>query len=152
MWKRIQTYLIIAAALLLLAMFEMDMCHATDPETSEQVSIKFTERSQFLIFTFVCSVLCLVTLCYRKSLFSQMYLCLLNALMLLGYQIWILVAFLRLRSVYTLSIASLFPAISIVLLLVSIRFIAAEEVQSRFLADLSGAEKKNGHTGKQQQK
>ena len=152
MWKKVQTWLLIAVALLLAAMFEMDFCHTIDPDTLEKFSIKFIERSQFLIFTFVCFVLTIVTMCYGRSPFSQMYLCLLNSLMLLGYQVWILVAFLKLRSVYTLGIASLFPLIAIVLLLLAIRFIARDEVEHRIAADLAGAENKNRHSDKKKQK
>lgn len=152
MWKKLQTWLLIVVAILLAAMLEMDMCHATDPDTLQKVTIKFTERSQFLIFTFVCCVLSIITLCYRKNPFSQMYLCLLNSLLLLGYQLWIVVAFLGLRSVYTLGIASLFPLICIILLLLAIRFIAKDEVEHRIAVDLAGAEHKNRHSNKKKQK
>lgn len=126
MFKRFQTYLLFIVSGLLLAMLFCDMCSAQD------VSIKFTEKSQFLIFSFTTFALSVITICYSKKPLLQMRLCILNSLMLLGYQIWIIVYFFKLKEQFTFSIASLFPLISIILLVIAIRYILRDAAAIAF--------------------
>lgn len=153
MWKRIQTLLLTIVSLLILQMFWMDMGHMKDPETLTRYTICFHERSQFLLFTFFTFMLSVTTIFHYKKRLMQMRICLLNSLLLLGYQIWILVDFFlvkyaghTLSSQFTLSVASLFPLICIILLLISIRFIGKDEVYYAFT--LSGPEDQNGGSDK----
>ena len=157
MWKRIQTLLLALVSILLLQMFWMDMCHMTDPETMQKYTICFHERSQFLLFTFVTFMLSVTTIFHYNKRLMQMRLCLLNSILLFAYQIWILVEFflvkhmgVSLSSQFSLSIASLFPSICIILLLLSIRYIGKDEVYYAFT--LSGTEDQNGGSDKKQKK
>ena len=54
-------------------------------------AIKFVNRSQFIIFTFVTMALCVVAIFYYKARILQIRICIINILLLLAYQIWILV-------------------------------------------------------------
>ena len=153
MWKRIQTLFLAVVSILLLQMFWMDMCHTTDPETSARYTICFYERSQFLLFTFVTFILSVTTIFHFNKRLMQMRLCLLNAILLLAYQIWILVEFFLVKfdgvtiaSQYSLSIASIFPAICMILLLLSIRYIGKDEINYAF--SLAGGEDKDGSSDK----
>ena len=137
MFRRFQTYLIIAATLLLGSMFFSNMCYGIIPtdapsETWERITIRFFERSQFLIMTFVTFSLCVIALFYHKKRLLQIRICLLNSIILFAFQIWILVEFMKLRPLYSLSVPSLFPIISIILLVLSIRYIAKDEAVAMF--------------------
>ena len=80
-----------------------------------------------------------MTLLSAKKPFYQVFLAITNAILLLGFQIWILVDFfttklpsgLRLSSVYSLSIGAVFPLIAIILLSLSVRFAANEGTAQR---------------------
>lgn len=144
-WKRIQTVFIAVAGLLLLSMLACDMCYAMVPKEGapgvlERFTIKFTERYQFLIFSFTTFALTIVTIGYWKQRIMQMRLCILNSIMLFFYQIWILVEFFKLHEVFTFTVASVFPAISIILLLIAMRFIGRDEI--RFTVANAMAQKK----------
>ena len=137
MFRRFQTFLIIAAALLLGSMFFSNMCYGVAPtdapsETWERITISFYERSQFLIMAFVSFSLSVITLFYQRKRMLQMRICLLNSLILFAFQIWILVEFNKLKSLYSLSIPSLFPIIAIILLVLAIRYIAKDEAVAMF--------------------
>ena len=140
-WKRIQTLIIGIAAALLVSMLAMDMCYTMVPKAGaagvmERFSIQFTERYQFMIFSFTTFALCIVAIGYYKQRIIQMRLCILNSIMLLFYQLWILGEFffrsfngVAMRQEFTLGIASLFPIIAIILLLVAARFIGRDEIR-----------------------
>jgi len=137
MFRRFQTYLIIAATLLIGSMFFSNMCYGvitTDApsEQWERITISFFERSQFLIMAFVTFSLCVIALFHQKKRMIQIRICLLNSIILFAFQIWILVEFMQLRPLYSLSVPSLFPIISIILLVLSIRYIAKDEAVAMF--------------------
>ncbi|MBO4571455.1 MAG: DUF4293 family protein [Bacteroidales bacterium] len=133
-WKRFQTLLIALAGGLLLSLLFLDMCYAdvpseTMPGTTDHYSIKFSERYQFLIFSFVTFALTIVTIGYYKQRIMQIRLCILNSLLLLFYQIWLVVAFFQLHEAFTFTVASLFPLIALILLLTAATFIWKDEVR-----------------------
>jgi len=111
------------------------MCSTQVPETGEHFSIKFYENSRFLIFTFVVFMVTLITLFYKDKRLMQIRLCILNSLLLTGYQIWIAVAYIKIHkmySYYTISFGSLIPLISIILLIVAARLILRDEARHAF--------------------
>lgn len=135
MWKKIQTWLIVAVAVLIALMFGMDMCSTTVPETGEHFGIKFTDHAQFLVFTFVTFMLAVITFFHYDKRLMQVRLCLLESIMLFGYQVWILVEYFKIHSkyaLYSISIASLFPVICIILLMISAKYILRDEANYAF--------------------
>jgi len=93
-------------------------------------SIKFIDKSQFLIFIFTNFALSVITIAYFKVRMMQIRLCIMNSLLLLGFQIWIVVEYFKLNSVYTFTIFSIFPVISIILLLLAIKYIGRDEASA----------------------
>ena len=71
--------------------------------------------------------LCVVAIFYYKARILQIRICIINILLLLAYQVWILVYFFEFKKVYTFTVASLFPFVCIVLLLLAIRYIWRDE-------------------------
>ena len=89
-----------------------------------------------------------MTLLSAKKPFYQVFLAIVNAIVLLGFQIWVLVDFfttklqtgLKMSSVYTLSVGAVFPLVAIILLVLAVRFAADEGTAQR----IAGAfEKRN---------
>lgn len=120
-WPRMQNVLLAIAAFLLVTLFWSEMCY-TVGDDGVRYAIKFTEHLQFLILTFITLSLTIAAIGYRKQYILQMRVCLIDMFILLGYQIWLLVAFFQLKSVYTFTISALFPFVCIVLIVLAIRY------------------------------
>ena len=120
-WPRMQNVLLAISAFLMLSLLWSRLCYTVDLDGAEY-SIKFTEHIQFLIFTLITFVLCIAAICYRKQYILQIRVCIINIIILLGYQIWLIVAFFQLKSVYTFTVSTLFPLACIILIILAIRF------------------------------
>ncbi len=135
MWKKLQTWLLIAAAIAIAAMGVTDFCWTLEPGTSEKFSLKFIEHRQFLIMIFVTFLLAAVTFFHYDKRLMQIRLCLLNSLILLGFQIWILVEFFIIHHKddrFTLSPWSILPLVAIILYMISSRLIIKDEASHIF--------------------
>ena len=139
MWKKPHNWLIAAAALLIIVLLGMDVCHAVNPETGIHYAVRFKDRLIYIVFIVLSFIISDVTLVSAKQPFYQVFLAITNAILLLGFQIWILVDFfttklpsgLRMSTVYSLSIGAIFPTIAIILLVLSVRFAANEGTAQR---------------------
>ena len=156
MWQRFQTLLLLICAGLLISMFSADMCYVMVPGEGDasgeltRYAIKFVNRSQFIIFTFVTMVLSVIAIFYYKARLLQIRICIIDILLLLAYQIWILVYYFQFKSVYTFTVPTLFPLVCIILLLLAIRYIWRDE--SEVIAyHILRKSKKNGKIKKYQQ-
>lgn len=145
MWKKPHNWLIAAAGLLIIVLLGMDVCHAVNPETGVHYSVRFTDRLIYIIFIVLSFIISDVTLLSAKQPFYQVFLAIINAIVLLGFQIWILVDFfttklqtgLRMSSVYTLSVGAVFPLIAMILLIVAVRYAADEGTAQRIARQLN---------------
>lgn len=120
-WPRMQNVLLGISAFLILTLLWSEMCYGVDAE-GMRYTIKFTEHIQFLIFTIITAALSVAAIAYRKQYILQVRVCIINMLILLGYQLWLLVAFFQLKSAYTFTIYTLFPFVCIVLHFLAIRY------------------------------
>ena len=120
-WPRMQNVLLGISAFLILTLLWSEMCYGVDAE-GMRYTIKFTEHIQFLIFTIITAALSVAAIDYRKQYILQVRVCIINMLILLGYQLWLLVAFFQLKSAYTFTIYTLFPFVCIVLHFLAIRY------------------------------
>lgn len=126
-WPRIQTVLAVICSFLLLSHFWSQFCFFVDADGVRE-GVRFIDMPQFLIFTLVTFVVSIAIVAYRKARILQVRLCIMEILMLLGYQGWIIVDFFALKQfdpVFTL--ATIFPLVCIILLLISIRHIWRDE-------------------------
>ncbi len=148
MWKKPHNWLIAAAALLVIALLGMDVCHAVNPETGVHYAVAFKDRLIYILFIVLSFIISDVTLLSAKKPFYQVFLAIVNAIVLLGFQIWVIVDFfttklqtgLKMSSVYTLSVGAVFPLVAIILLVLAVRFAADEGTAQR----IAGAfEKRN---------
>ena len=139
MWKKPHNWLIAAAALLIIVLLGMDVCHAVNPETGIHYAVRFKDRLIYIVFIVLSFIISDVTLLSAKQPFYQVFLAITNAILLLGFQIWIFVDFfttklpsgLKMSTVYTLSIGAIFPLLAIILLVLAVRFAANEGTAQR---------------------
>jgi len=139
MWKKPHNWLIAAAAMLIIVLLGMDVCHAVNPETGVHYAIRFKDRLIYIAFIVLSFIISDVTLLSAKKPFYQVFLAITNAIVLLGFQIWILVDFfttklstgLKMSSLYSLSIGAIFPLLASILLAVAVKFAADEGTAQR---------------------
>ena len=139
MWKKPHNWLIAAAALLIIVLLGMDVCHAVNHDTGIHYAVRFKDRLIYIIFIVLSFIIADVALLSAKQPFYQVFLAIVDAIVLLGFQIWILVDFfttklpsgLKMSSVYSLSVGALFPLIAIILLTLSVRYAADEGTAQR---------------------
>jgi len=61
-----------------------------------------------------------------------MRICIINAILLFAYQIWIVWEFFKLKAAYSFTIVSIFPIVAMILLIISIRYILRDEAAAMF--------------------
>lgn len=120
-WPRMQNVLLGISAFLMITLLWSEMCYGYDAE-GMRYSIKFTEHIQFLVFIFITVSLAIAAIFYRKQYILQVRVCIINMLILLGFQIWLLVAFFQLKGAYTFTVYTLFPFVCIVLHFLAVRY------------------------------
>ena len=114
MWKKIHTIYSIIATLLSASMFFFSFATIIGPEGSE-LKIMYYDKLPYLFMLImllaagVCSIFT-----YRNG-FLQARVCILTALMLIGFQIWLGVDFLRFRTDMVFSISAVFPLVAAIL-------------------------------------
>ena len=114
MWKKIHTIYSIIATLLSASMFFFSFATIIGPEGTE-LKIMYYEKLPYLFMLImllaagVCSIFT-----YRNG-FLQARVCILTALMLIGFQIWLGVDFLRFRTDMVFSISATFPIVAAIL-------------------------------------
>ncbi|MBQ6299011.1 MAG: hypothetical protein IJK79_01325 [Bacteroidales bacterium] len=151
MWKKPHNWLIAAAALLIIVLLGLNVCHAVNPETGQSYDVRFVDRLVYILFIVLSFILSDVTLLAAKNPFHQVFIALTNAFVLLGFQAWILVDFfttklqtgLRMSSVYTLSVGAFFPLMAVILLAVAVKM-AADEGTAQRIARALNSRRKDG--------
>jgi len=129
-WPRIQTVLVVICSFLLLSHFWSQFCFIVGADGVRE-GVKFIDKPQYLIFTLVTFVLSILIVAYRKARLMQARLCIMEILILLGYQGWILVDFFTLKKQFNpvFTLATIFPLVCIILLFISIRHIWRDEAE-----------------------
>ena len=114
MWQRIQTLYIGTATALTVSMFFSRMATIIGPEGSELV-IRYYEKVPYLIMLIMLLTAGICGVFSYKSRLLQARVCILTALMLLGFQIWLGVDYFRFRDDMVFSPTMLFPFVAAIL-------------------------------------
>ena len=120
MWKKIHTIYSILATLLSASMFFFSFATILGPEGAE-LKIMYYEKLPYLFMLImllaggVCSVFT-----YRNG-FLQARVCILTALMLIGFQIWLGIDFVRFHNDMVFSLTMMFPLVSAILDIIAAR-------------------------------
>lgn len=120
MWQRIQTLYIGIATALTVSMFFSRMATIIGPEGSELV-IRYYEKVPYLVMLIMLLTAGICAIFSYKSRLLQARVCILTALMLLGFQTWLGIDFLRFRNDMVFSITLLFPLVSSALNIIAAR-------------------------------
>ena len=150
MWKKPHNWLIAIAGLLIVVLLGLDVCHAVNPETGVHYAVAFKDRLIYILFIVLSFILSDVTLLSAKKPFYQVFTAITHAIVLLGFQVWILVDFfttrlpsgLKMSTVYSLSIGAIFPTISIILLSIAVKLAADEGTAQRIARAFSRSQEK----------
>lgn len=118
-------------------MFFTPMITLMDGET-----IRYIERYDMLVFLIVTFVLSVTTFFSYKNRMFQIRLCVLNALILLGWQIFILVLFLKREPVMIYSLTAVFPVVAAVLTFLALRYISRDEAMIRAASRLRSSRRR----------
>lgn len=120
MWQRIQTLYIGIATALTAVLFFSRMATIIAP-AGEELDIMYYEKLPYLIMLImlltagICAAFCF------KNWFLQARVCMLTALMLIGFQIWLGVDFFRFHNEMVFSFTMIFPLVSAILNIMAAR-------------------------------
>ena len=137
MIQRIQTLFLIIAAGLLASLLFIPMAYISD-----EVTVQYTEHYIMTIFLIVTLVLSLITIFLYKNRPFQMRLCVLETLILVAFQTWIIVLFFKHKSEMVFSITAVFPIIAAIITILAFRYIARDEAMIAAASRLRGKRKK----------
>ena len=120
MWQRIQTLYIGIATALTAMLFFSRMATIIAPG-GEEIDIMYYEKLPYLVMLImlltagICAGFCF------KNWFLQARVCMLTALMLIGFQIWLGVDFFRFHNEMVFSFTMIFPLVSAILNIMAAR-------------------------------
>lgn len=114
MWQRIQTLYIGIATALIAALFFSRMATIIAPG-GEELDIMYYEKLPYLVMLIMLLTAGICALFSFKSWALQARVCMLSALMLIGFQIWLGVDFFRFRNDMVFSFTMIFPLVSAIL-------------------------------------
>ena len=137
MWQRIQTLYIGIATALTSSMFFCRMATIIGP-LGVELDIRYYEKFPYLIMLIMLLSAGICAIFSYKSRLLQARVCILSALMLLGFQIWLGIDFLRFRNEMVFSITLLFPMVSAVLNIIAAR---GDLIDEMTLQAVKGAKK-----------
>lgn len=141
MWQRIQTLYIGIATALSASMFFSRMATILGPEGLE-IDIMYYEKTPYLIMLIMLLTAGVCAIFSYKSRFLQARVCILSALMLLGFQIWLGIDFLRFRHDMVFSITLLFPLVAAALNIIAARSNLVDEMTLQAVKSAKKARRK----------
>lgn len=133
MWQRIQTLYLGISTILIGALFFSKVATIIGPE-EEEIFIMYYEKTAYLLFAIMVFSANSIALFSFKSRLLQMRLCVLSAILLTAFQVWIGIDFFTNKNEMVFSYTAIFPIVSVILDLLAARNIALDEamVQSAY--------------------
>lgn len=120
MWQRIQTLYIGIATALTIALFFCRMATIIGPG-GEELDIMYHEKLPYLVMLIMLLTAGVCSIFSFKSWALQARVCMLTALMQIGFQIWLGVDFFRFRTDMVFSFTMIFPIVSAILNIMAAR-------------------------------
>ncbi|MEN6619719.1 MAG: DUF4293 domain-containing protein [Rikenellaceae bacterium] len=122
MIQRIQTLFLLAATLMLGSLFFSTMAYTATER------VKYIEILPCLIFTIITTAIALTSIFLYRQRVLQIRLSIINSIILVAYQAWILYYFFFSRPESTaFSITAVFPIVAAILSFIAMRYIARDE-------------------------
>ena len=120
MFKKLPTYLTFASTLLTGAMFFLHLAKIIGPD-GECEKIMFYDKIPYLVMLIMLISGCLFSVLTHKTPFLQARVCMLTGLMLIGFQIWLGIDFIRWHNELIFSVSILFPTAAAALEIIAAR-------------------------------
>lgn len=141
MWQRIQTLYIGIATALTAAMFFCRMATIIGPEGND-IDIRYYEKLPYLMMLIMLLTAGVCAVFTYKSRLLQARVCILTTLMLIGFQIWLGIDFIRYHNDMVFSITLLFPIVSAILNAIAARGNLVDEMTLQAVKSAKKARKK----------
>ena len=120
MWQRIQTLYIGIATALTVALFFCRMATIIAPG-GEEIDIMYYDKVAYIVMLIMLIAGGVASAFSYKNLFLQARVCMLTALMQIGFQIWLAVDFFRFHNDMVFSFSLIFPIVSAILNIMAVR-------------------------------
>ncbi|OJV23380.1 MAG: hypothetical protein BGO30_08795 [Bacteroidetes bacterium 41-46] len=125
MIQRIQTLFLLAATALLSSLFFVTIAK------SQTESVKLIQIIPLLIFNVITTLVAFITIFLYKNRVLQIRLTILNSIILLGYQGWIVYLFFVRPDGSVFTTPAVFPVVAAILSWLAFRYIARDEAMVR---------------------
>ena len=120
MWKRVQTLYIGIATIIIASMFFFRMVTIIAPG-GEEIDIMYYDKVAYIVMLIMLIAGGVTSAFSYKNLFLQARVCMLTALMQIGFQIWLAVDFFRFHNDMVFSFSLIFPIVSAILNIMAAR-------------------------------
>ena len=127
MWQRIQILYLAIAAALVGSLFFCNMATIIGPEGAE-VTIGYHEKLPFLLLTIMAFTAHVGALASTRIRFLQMRVCVIAALILTGFQVWLAVDVISHRNEMVFSFTAAFPLVAAILDVMAAKNIMLDEM------------------------
>lgn len=127
MWQRVQTLYIAIATILIGTMFFSAKAVVPGADGSIAQTIDFTQSTPYVALLVIISILNVLALMGYKILVFQLRTAMFSALMTLALQIWLVIDFVFTHSEVSFKVAAIFPLIAIILDILAVRGILADQ-------------------------
>ena len=144
MWQRIQTLYLAIATILVASMFFCNFATILGPEGSTE-TLKYVEYGKFkpfLLFLIMLIAANGIALASFKVRMLQMRVCILAAILLIAFQVWIGILVLQHREDMVFSFTAVFPLVAAILDILAARNIFIDEAIVHAASHLRGSRKK----------
>ncbi|MDD2491064.1 MAG: DUF4293 domain-containing protein [Bacteroidales bacterium] len=125
MIQRIQTLFLLAATALLSSLFFVTIAR------SQVESVKLVQIMPLLVFNVITAAISFITIFLFKKRMLQVRLTILNSIILIGYQAWIVYLFINRPEGSTFTTPAVFPIVAAILSWLAFRYIARDEAMVR---------------------
>ena len=120
MWKKYQTYLIGAATILCVSMFFCRLATIIGP-SGEELGIMYYEKLPFAVMLIMLLTAGISAIFCHKFPMLQARVCMITALMQIGFQIWLGTDFFRFHNEMIFSVTMIFPLVAAILNIMAAR-------------------------------
>lgn len=120
MWKRVQTLYIGIATIIIASMFFFRMATII-ASGGEEIDIMYYDKVAYIVMLIMLIAGGVASAFSYKNLFLQARVCMLTALMQIGFQIWLAVDFFRFHNDMVFSFSLIFPIVSAILNIMAAR-------------------------------
>ena len=127
MWQRIQTLYLAIATGLAASMFFCNLAEIIGPG-GEILEIRYYEKTAYLVLMIMILTAQICALFSFKARFLQARVCMISSLLLIGFQIWLGIDFIRMKNDMVFNISGVFPIAAAILDILAARAAMIDEL------------------------